>query len=244
MILNRLLTEQKEVLQKVLHSIEKKESLKLTYLNQNCFNIYCKNKDYKKLLDTKFEVYQADLGIFLALKFLFKKNLTRINATEMNKLIMDGLIQNKIPLLIAGGNFKDEFVHKEAQSRGINLVGYQNGYFDDSAIGDVINYLNNSNASVFILGMGVPKQEFIADRLSQVSGEKLVICVGNFLEFYFGTKKRAPFFLQKIGLEWLFRLFTEPARLWKRYLLGIPLFLYQIIKLKIISGHQKQLNSI
>jgi N-acetylglucosaminyldiphosphoundecaprenol N-acetyl-beta-D-mannosaminyltransferase len=239
MILDKLLTDSKEVLQKVLDAIEKEESFKLTYLNQHCYNIYCKNKDYKKLLDTKFEVYQADLGIFLALKFLFKKNLTRIDATEMNKLIMDRLIQNKIPMLIVGGKFKNEFVHNEAAKKGINLFGYQKGYFDKSAIADIIKYINISNAYVFILGMGVPKQEFFAERLSQESGTKLIICVGNFLEFYFGTKKRAPVFLQKIGFEWLFRLFTEPARLWKRYLLGIPLFLYHIIKFKITSGHEK-----
>lgn len=239
MILDRLLIDQSEVLQKVLDSIKKRESFNLTYLNQHCYNIYCKNKKYKNLLDKKFEVYQADLGIFLALKFLFKKNLTRIDATEMNKLILDIFIQNKIPILIAGGKFEYDFVHNEAAKKGINLFGYQNGYFDESEIDDVINYMNNSYASVFILGMGVPKQEFFAERLSQKTGNKLIICVGNFLEFYFGTKKRAPVFLQKIGFEWLFRLYTEPARLWKRYLLGIPLFLYHIIKLKITSGYEK-----
>jgi N-acetylglucosaminyldiphosphoundecaprenol N-acetyl-beta-D-mannosaminyltransferase len=51
-----------------------------------------------------------------------------------------------------------------------------------------------------------------------------------------GFKRRAPKFYQKIGFEWLYRLFHEPKRLWKRYLLGIPIFIYQILlfKLKLI----------
>jgi exopolysaccharide biosynthesis WecB/TagA/CpsF family protein len=81
--------------------------------------------------------------------------------------------------------------------------------------------------------MGVPKQELFAEQLIRTSNERVIICVGNFLEFYFGTKKRAPYFLQKIGFEWMFRLLSEPKRLWRRYLLGIPLFIYRVIKIKL-----------
>ena len=80
--------------------------------------------------------------------------------------------------------------------------------------------------------MGVPQQELFAEKLLRIPDSKVVICVGNFLEFYFGTKKRAPVFIQKIGMEWLFRLITEPGRLWNRYLIGIPLFIFRILKLK------------
>ena len=70
MILDKVLTNPSDVLHKVLDSLDKHESLLLTYLNQHCFNIYHSNKKYRKLLDAKFDVYQADQGIFLALKYL------------------------------------------------------------------------------------------------------------------------------------------------------------------------------
>ena len=232
MILNKLLTDPKDVVHKVLNSIEKRESLLLTYLNQHCFNIYSSNKKYRKLLDAQFSVYQADLGIFLALKYLFGKKINKIDATAMNQLILNDLIEKKIPLAIVGGNFKKKLVQEETKKRGINLISYHAGYFEEIQTESIIQEMSNINTRVFIVGMGVPKQELFADKLSQASSPKVIICVGNFLEFYFGTKKRAPVFIQRIGTEWMFRLFTEPRRLWNRYLIGIPVFIYRILKIK------------
>jgi N-acetylglucosaminyldiphosphoundecaprenol N-acetyl-beta-D-mannosaminyltransferase len=232
MIPNKLLTDPKDIIHKVLESIERRESLLLTYLNQHCFNIYFENKDYRKFLDTKFDIYQADLGIYLALKYLMAEKIKRIDATAMNEMILSELIRKKIPLVIVGGNFDKKFVQDETKKRGINLVAYNTGYFEEIQSDIIITELSKINARVFIVGMGVPKQELFAEKLSQTSDPKVIICVGNFFEFYFGTKKRAPVFIQKIGMEWVFRLITEPGRLWNRYLIGIPLFIYRILKLK------------
>jgi N-acetylglucosaminyldiphosphoundecaprenol N-acetyl-beta-D-mannosaminyltransferase len=232
MIFNKLLTDPKNVLQRVFDSIEKQEQQLITYLNQHCFNIYYENDVYRKVLDKKFIVYQADVGVFLALKFLLKEKLKRIDATEMNKLILDKLIKKNIPLVFVGGDFDDKFVQEESSKRGINLVKYQNGFFNEDQTENVIKNLNESNSQVFIIGMGVPKQEIFAAKLAQVHGQGTFICVGNFLEFYLGTKKRTHNIFRETGFEWLFRLITEPARLWKRYLIGIPLFIYRIFKIK------------
>ena len=232
MILDKVLTNPSDVLHKVLNSLNAPESLLLTYFNQHCFNIYIRNKDYRRLLDTKFDIYQADLGVFLALKILFRRKINRIDATAMNQVILDELIQEKIPLIIVGGNFDNKFVQEETMKRGINLVAYNTGYFEEIQTDSVIMELSKKKTRVFIVGMGVPKQELFAEKLSRSLRNKVIICVGIFFEYYFGTTKRAPVFIQKIGLEWMFRLITEPGRLWNRYLIGIPLFIYRILKLK------------
>jgi N-acetylglucosaminyldiphosphoundecaprenol N-acetyl-beta-D-mannosaminyltransferase len=240
MIFNKLLLDSKDVIKKVLSSIDEGKLLLLTYFNQHCFNIYTKNEIYKKLIDSDFAVYQADLGIYLALKLFFKKKIKRVDATRINEIIINELIRKKYRLAIVGGNFTEGFVREKAIEKGINFSGYYNGFFNEQKIEIIIEHLNKLNAHVYILGMGVPRQEFFAEKLSQSLNSKVIICVGNFLEFYFGTKKRAPVFIQRIGLEWLFRLFSEPKRLWKRYLIGIPRFFYKIIKLKfqLIKGNQ------
>lgn len=236
MVINKLLLNSKDVSDLVLYSAEKGKPLLLTYFNQHCFNIYTKNKIYKKIIDSNFIVYQADLGVYFALKLFFKKKIKKIDATKMNEIISRELISRKYTLAIVGGNFDEEFVKKESINRGINFVGYHNGYFNESKTDDVIEYLNNINYQVCLVGMGVPKQEIFAEKLSKTKKSKMIICVGNFLEFYFGTKKRAPVFIQTIGLEWLFRLITEPRRLWQRYLIGIPVFFYRIFKIKILKS--------
>jgi len=235
MILNKLITEPKDVLHKVLDSIERRESLLLTYLNQHCFNIYHENKDYRKLLDAKFDVYQADLGIYFALKYLRAEKINRIDATAMNEMILIELIKRKISIVLVGGNYDEQFVSEETRKRGINLAGYKNGYFEGSQTENIIHELKDFDSQVFIVGMGVPRQELFAAILGKALDSKVIICVGNFFEFYFGTKKRAPVFIRKIGFEWMFRLMTEPRRLWTRYIIGIPVFFYRIIKIKFTS---------
>ncbi len=83
---------------------------------------------------------------------------------------------------------------------------------------------------VIFVAMGVPMQELFAVELSHELSGKIIICVGNFFEFYFGNIKRIPKYLKNVGIEWLFRLISEPRRLWKRYLIGIPIYLFSIMK--------------
>ena len=232
MIINNLLLTQEKVFAEILESLEKDKWLLLTYLNQNSFNIYSRNKNYKEILDTQFKVYQADIGVYLLLKYLKVKNISRLDATKLNTNILDQLIKKNIPISFIGGDFSEDFIREECVKRNINIAGYHSGFFNSTKTKEVINIVKEYKSQVYFIGMGVPKQEMFAYELSKNSENKLIICVGNFFEFYFGTIKRAPVFFQKIGAEWLFRLIIEPKRLWKRYLLGIPEFIYRGMKIK------------
>lgn len=90
-----------------------------------------------------------------------------------------------------------------------------------------------SQASVIWLGIGSPKQVQLAEFLKQNSQSKLIFCVGAAFDFLSGQKKQAPVWMQNSGLEWLFRLFSEPRRLWKRYLVIVPKFLIFSLKEKL-----------
>lgn len=76
----------------------------------------------------------------------------------------------------------------------------------------------SSGADVVFLGLGAPKQEIWASRWLSELGGTTVVCVGGALDYLAGTKRRAPVFMQRWGMEWLFRLLGEPRRLWRRYL--------------------------
>lgn len=81
------------------------------------------------------------------------------------------------------------------------------------------------------LGIGTPKQDFVASVLSDKYPNSTFFCVGAALEYFAGLKKEAPRTIQFIGLEWLFRLLSEPRRLYKRYLFeALPAFFYIIKK--------------
>ena len=88
------------------------------------------------------------------------------------------------------------------------------------------------------LGIGSPKQVELANYLKIHSAGAKIFCVGAAFEFLTKQKKQAPLFLQNFGLEWLFRLSTEPKRLWRRYLIVIPKFLFLILWRKIFPHNR------
>jgi N-acetylglucosaminyldiphosphoundecaprenol N-acetyl-beta-D-mannosaminyltransferase len=88
----------------------------------------------------------------------------------------------------------------------------------------IINDINSSRAHILFVGLGCPKQE---RWMAQHKGKILAVMVGvgAAFDFYAGTKSQAPVWMQRRGLEWLFRLLQEPRRLSKRYLYHNPRFL-------------------
>jgi N-acetylglucosaminyldiphosphoundecaprenol N-acetyl-beta-D-mannosaminyltransferase len=83
----------------------------------------------------------------------------------------------------------------------------------------------DSDADIIFVGISTPKQEkWMHSHRAQFPGVTM-IGVGAAFDFHAGRTRQAPAWMQKRGLEWLFRLVTEPARLWKRYLLITPRFL-------------------
>jgi len=237
MIFDKLYKNENDVLDLIDRTFENNSGYLLTYFNQHCFNIFNSNDEYRNLLDNSFEVLLDGVGIYLTLKIFDYKNVQRFNATDINKKIFNRFSAKQIPLFLIGGKFSKEFVLERASEKKINVVGYQNGYF---SFGDelqmekdillLVDQIKRTSAEVVVIAIGVPKQEILAHKLVSLVEVDLILCVGGFLEFYFESKKRAPKILRDLGIEWAYRLFKEPTRLWKRYLVGIPIFLYNVFK--------------
>ena len=127
---------------------------------------------------------------------------------------------------------------------GLNIVGSESPPFrpltatEDAAM---ISRINESGAAIVFIGLGCPKQDhFAADHADSI--QAVQVCVGAAFDFHAGNKKMAPAWMQKRGLEWLFRLVQEPGRLWKRYLVTNTTFVYryakQAIRKKFSRTHQ------
>lgn len=102
------------------------------------------------------------------------------------------------------------------------IVGVESPPFRDLTVDEQAQQLSrirSSTAQVVWIGLGTPKQDWAAAGLASMTPQ-VFIAVGAAFDFVAGAKRQAPMFMQRIGLEWLFRLGTEPRRLWRRYLLG------------------------
>ncbi len=99
---------------------------------------------------------------------------------------------------------------------------------------EIIEIIKNSGANVLAVGVGAPKQEkWIHKYKAQLPNIKIFLAIGATIDFEAGNKKRAPKWVSESGLEWLHRLFSEPKRLWRRYLIGGPLFCWLVLKQKL-----------
>jgi N-acetylglucosaminyldiphosphoundecaprenol N-acetyl-beta-D-mannosaminyltransferase len=101
---------------------------------------------------------------------------------------------------------------------------------------DVVRMINSSGADILWVGLGAPKQEiWMANHLERIK-VPIMIGVGAAFDFHAGVVRQAPKFMQDRGIEWVFRLCTEPRRLWKRYLYNNPRFVYHAGK-QILSQY-------
>jgi len=115
---------------------------------------------------------------------------------------------------------------------GLSVAGTHPGFgeVDDR---NMVSAINASAADILMIGMGTPKQDVWLWKHCETLRVPVVMTVGAGIGFMSGRKKRAPETLRHLHLEWLFRFFQEPLRLWRRYLLGIPRFMFYIFLQKI-----------
>jgi len=94
---------------------------------------------------------------------------------------------------------------------------------DPAAQGAIADFVERADAGLVLFAIGAPQSEIVAHAIARRGRARGVgLCIGASVEFLSGAKKRAPGWMQRAGLEWLFRLTSEPGRLWRRYLLRGP----------------------
>ena len=121
----------------------------------------------------------------------------------------------------------------------VEVVTYSPPYkpeFTDEENAEMVRAINEAKPDLLWIGMTAPKQEkWTYKHWGKLDINCHVGTIGAVFDFYAGTMKRAPLWWQEHSLEWLYRLLKEPKRMWRRYLVGNALFLWNVIKLKVKS---------
>lgn len=96
---------------------------------------------------------------------------------------------------------------------------------DENAINNCCRFIVEHPADFILIAVGSPQQEYLADQMAKTPGTKgVALCIGASLLFLSGKEKRAPRWMSRSGLEWLFRLIHNPRRLWRRYVNNLKIF--------------------
>ncbi|HLG14399.1 MAG TPA: WecB/TagA/CpsF family glycosyltransferase [Blastocatellia bacterium] len=111
----------------------------------------------------------------------------------------------------------------------LKIAGMRDGYFAESESERIAGEINRSGADLLFVALGSPAQEkWIAANIER-SGVRFALGVGGSFDHLSGRARRAPRWMQRAGLEWLYRLLSEPRRLWRRYMVGNTLFIWLVV---------------
>lgn len=138
----------------------------------------------------------------------------------------------KIYFLGAKEEVISTLVQKYETAFGKNIIaGYRNGYFKQEDENQIIEDINSSKANLLFVAITSPKkEEFLHKHKQALKNINFIMGVGGSFDVHAGFIQRAPIWMQKSGLEWLFRIYQEPGRMWKRYLISNTKFIILLIK--------------
>lgn len=199
---------------------------RIYFLNAHCANVAWKKPEYRAALERAEFVFADGAGVAAAAKIQRVGPLPNVNGTDLFPLLMRRFELTGVSVYFLGAKREvvEALVGKVREGwPAAKIAGARSGFFSDAAA--VAREVRESGASVLFVGMGVPRQELMIDAFAPATGVRAALAVGGLFDFYSGCMPRAPLWMRSIGLEWLFRLIQEPARMWRRYLLGNIIFL-------------------
>jgi N-acetylglucosaminyldiphosphoundecaprenol N-acetyl-beta-D-mannosaminyltransferase len=197
--------------------------LQLCFVNPDCVNIARRNPAYRHAVNRADLVAPDGIGMRIAGKILGKGFRQNVNGTDLFPRLCERLDRDGGRLYLLGGRPGiAEGVANWIERRypGVAIAGSQHGYFDIGDQNAVIERIRGSHADVLLVAMGAPRQDLWIQEHAPRTGVKVAMGVGGLFDFYAGRIPRAPQWLREVGLEWTFRLYQEPRRMWRRYLLG------------------------
>ena len=216
-----------EALQKLDDLVKSKKTHHVAFINAHCLNLAYKDAAYKQVLKECPIVFADGIGAKIGAAMLGYKVEENVNGTDMFPL----LAQKPYRIYLFGGSpavAKAALEKARAIGGKAEFVGSTDGFFQEKSEEELFAELADLKPDIVLVAMGVPKQEmWINANLSRLPA-CTAIGVGGLLDFVSERIPRAPLWMRKLNLEWCFRLYCEPARLFKRYIIGNPLFITRV----------------
>jgi N-acetylglucosaminyldiphosphoundecaprenol N-acetyl-beta-D-mannosaminyltransferase len=227
-----------ELLKYIKETIDHNKRRIITYVTTNSLNAIYENCEVKEIFN-KFNIVHPDgIGTFLAIRFLYgNKNIEKkITGSDFYPILIHAAIRYKWRIFFWGDEL-NVLERIQNQNEGIEICGYDEGY--NISMTKIIQNINMSEPDILIVGMGCPLQESWIIKVKDELNVKVILAVGDGIKIFANVRKRGTQLFRNFGLEWVYRLLQEPKRLWKRYLIGIPIFYIRVLRLRLLKQSDK-----
>lgn len=208
----------------------------VSFLNAHGFNLALEDRKFHDDLIGADYLFRDGIGIALMLRLLGAPAGLNMNGTDLNPEMVQACKGRRVAIC----GTAEPWLGRAAdvvRGWGNPVVMALDGFQGHAA---TVERLLASDAEVFLLAMGMPRQEAVAAELRARLGRPAVILNGGaIVDFLAQRFPRAPDSWRRLHLEWLFRLIQEPGRLWRRYILGGAVFLFHGARLRLQHGRLK-----
>lgn len=201
------------------------------FVNAHCINVAARDGAYRAALLRADLLLPDGSGLEIAARLHGARFTANLNGTDLFLPLARAAAERGLSLFLLGSAPGVAKAAAEAARRaapGLAIAGVADGYFDDDEA--MIARINAARPDVVLVGMGVPRQELWIDRRRDRIEAGLMMGVGAQFDFHAERVSRAPRVLRAAGLEWLWRLGVEPRRLFRRYVIGNPVFLVRTLR--------------
>lgn len=223
-------------------SLDKIEQSKIliSTLNAHSFNTVHKDAEFKTALKNSNVLLPDGIGVVWATKMLTGQKIKKIAGDDLFHYQMNRLNDSKGSCFFLGST--EETLEKILAKGVIDYPNVQifnysppfKAKFSEEDNRIMLEKINDKAPDVLFVGMTAPKQEKWAFQNFDKLNVNHICCIGAVFDFYAGTSRRAPKWMIKIGLEWFYRLISNPKRMWKRYLIGNMKFIALVLKEKVL----------
>lgn len=204
-------------------------------LNIHAANLSYQDKKFREFMRRSTLTFCDGAGIILAAKILGHTIVERITYADFMWKLAEFSSERGLSLYFLGadqGVAEKAKTHLEIKCPDLKILGTFHGFFCKEKTSqenlDVLNSINAVKPDLLIVGMGMPLQEYwILENIEKLEA-KVILNGGAVFDYISGELRRAPRWMTDNGFEWLGRLIIEPRRLWKRYIIGNPLFFWRI----------------
>lgn len=182
----------------------------------------------RELLEHAEYKYADGISIVRAIRRKYPAaDIQRVAGADLWQALMEKAGELQIPVFLIGGKPQ---ILKETEDQlrnqwNVNIVGSQDGYFDKSQSDELYSRIRASGAKFVTVAMGSPKQEMLMRDCQKVYPDALYMGVGGTYDVFTGHVKRAPKVWRDLGLEWLYRLLSQPTR-WRRQVKLVKFLFY------------------
>lgn len=216
----------------------KKKKLLINTINAHSYNMTQTDAFYQEALLNSHVLIPDGISVVWAMRWLSGQKLKKIAGADLFFHELKRLQETGGKCFFLGSSETTLLKIKERiamEYPAIKIQTYSPPYvteFNESENSAMLEAINNFQPDVLLIGMTAPKQEKWAYQHFDQLQVGHICCIGAVFDFYAGTINRAPKWMIKMGLEWLYRLIKEPRRMWRRYLVGNILFIWYVIKEK------------